>query len=378
VHVPFCSSICPYCDFAVTKGADSRGAAFVEGIERELQLVQEPESAVFDSIYLGGGTPSALGSDLLERLLSAVRTRFRFNDDTRVFLEANPEDVDRAAIRTWRRLEVHTVSLGVQSFHDETLGFLGRRHDAAAARRAVTLANDGGFGCVSLDLIIGIPSSVPSALSGLEESLDEAVALGPQHVSCYQLTLHPGTPFGRARAKGNLRELDEAGQHVAFSLLQRRLMEAGFEPYEVSSFAVAADYRSRHNRKYWAHHPYLGLGPSAHSFWGARRWWNEPELDVYLTLVEASRRPVVGEEDLSRSALALEHLMLGLRTTDGVDLLDFQRSFGVDLLDLNRDRISRLQREGRLRVEAGRLRPTPDGLAVADGIVAALDLGAIS
>ena len=378
IHVPFCSAICPYCDFAVTTGAEQLGASLVEGIERELERADPPPNVGFDTIYLGGGTPSALKPALLARLLESVQGTLRFEEDTRITLEANPEDVDGERVSAWRQLGVHTLSLGVQSFHDPTLRFLGRRHCAKEARLAVETALNEGFECVSIDLIFGLPESVSSAPEGLDRSLGEATALSPPHVSCYQLTFHGATPFGRAQAEGRLKELDETSQHGAFALVHERLAEGGWEAYEVSNFAAAPRFRSRHNQKYWSHTSYVGLGPSAHSFRGSRRWWNERDLKRYLALVEAGRRPIAGTESLSASDLALEYVMLRLRTSEGLSLRDLESRYGVGLLSSNEQRIARLVDEGRLLLDDGWLRPTVEGLAVADGIVASLEVSVAS
>lgn len=358
----------------MTTGAEERGVELVEGIEAELRTLAAAREWDFDTVYLGGGTPSALPVELLERLLESLREALDLAPEARISLEANPEDVSERSSRAWRRLGVHTLSVGVQSFHEESLRFLGRRHDAAAGRRAVACALESGFDCVSVDLIFGLPESVPAASEGLETSLGQVEKLRPHHVSCYQLTFHDSTPFGRALGSGRLEELGEAGQVDLFSRLHERLAKAGWAAYEVSNFAMSPRYQSRHNRKYWSHVPYLGLGPSAHSFDGSRRWWNERGLDDYLRLVASGRDPVAGSETLISRDLALEHLMLRLRTTDGLVLSEFVERFDTDLLAVNRARIQLLVDEGRLVLEGDRLRPTRRGLAVADGMAASLAL----
>jgi oxygen-independent coproporphyrinogen-3 oxidase len=382
LHVPFCSAICPYCDFAVLRGDAAARRRFADHLIAEIALAAPTWTAPapFDTVYFGGGTPSLLGTDDLERILAAARRRLPVTDDAWLFLEANPEDVTPEACAAWRGLGVRTLSLGVQSFGDAELRFLGRRHTGVDARRAIDLAIDAGFHTVSVDLIYGLPDQTAE---GWRRNLEAAVALAPQHLSCYQLTVHTGTPFGFRAARGQLVEIAEPQQAELFELTHTFLAAAGWPAYEVSNFACSADHQSRHNRKYWDHTPYLGVGPSAHSLAGdvttgsARRWWNERRTPRWERRVAAGERLVGGEETLGRGELALEALMLGLRTAAGIDLDRFAARYGVDLAAANVGLIGRLTAEGRLRVgeSGGRwLIPTLAGLAVADGLAATFDV----
>jgi oxygen-independent coproporphyrinogen-3 oxidase len=379
LHVPFCSAICPYCDFAVTRGGADRRAAYVEAAVAEAGLWAGRWRAAeaFGTVYLGGGTPSILAAGELERLLAALSRHLPVAPDARLFLEANPEDASPGKLAELRALGVSTLSLGVQSFDPRALKFLGRRHTPEEARRAVEAALGAGFPTVSVDLIFGLPEE-HQGLGSLEHTLEETVALAPHHVSCYQLTFHEGTPFGRGLARGVIRELPEPAQAAAYERVLEVLTAAGYEPYEVSNFARAtpdgADHRSAHNRKYWDHTPYLGLGPGAHSFDGRRRWWNSSDEEAWRRRIAAGERPVAGEETLSDADLALEALMLGLRTAEGVDLGRFRERFGVDLVARNWALVERLVGEGLVEVAEGRLRPTLKGFAVADGLPAGFDL----
>ncbi len=378
LHIPFCSAICPYCDFAVAVARrPERRVAFVEVLVAEIGMHGPGGPAAvdfggFDTIYLGGGTPSILRGEELARLLEALRRQLDVAADASLFLEANPEDVDLERLADWRRLGVRFLSLGVQSFDDRDLAFLGRRHDAATARRSVELALAAGFDTVSIDLIYGLPHHDTAAW---RPTLATAVELAPQHLSCYELTIHRRTTFGKRQARGELRELPDDAQAELFLLTHRSLAEAGYPAYEVSSFATDAAHRSRHNRKYWRHAPYLGLGPSAHSFDGRRRrWWNERLTPRYEKRIRAGECARDGWEELSDADLALETVMLGLRTPGGVDLARFAERFGVDLVAANRERLERLSVEGLLEHPPGRLVPTVRGLAVADALAAGLRL----
>jgi oxygen-independent coproporphyrinogen-3 oxidase len=240
----------------------------------------------------------------------------------------------------------------------------------------VATALSAGFDTVSVDLIFGLAGQTADAW---RRDLAAVVALEPQHVSCYQLTIHPRTRFGVLAERGQLSELPEEGQAVLFELTHRFLAEAGWPAYEVSNFARGPEHQSRHNRKYWDHTPYLGLGPSAHSLaFGegatARRWWNERATPQWEKRLAAGERPMEALEELGAKELVEEAVLLGLRTTAGVDLERMKTRFGFDLLATNEGLVARLVDEGRAVVSDGRLVPTLAGLAVADGLAAAFEL----
>jgi putative oxygen-independent coproporphyrinogen III oxidase len=327
-----------------------------------------PDSSTFeriDTIYFGGGTPSALVPEDIARILGAVRENLSVEDRAWVSFEANPEDVNPENVQAWQDLGVRFLSLGIQSFDADALKFLGRRHTAAEARRSVETARAAGFDTISIDLIYGLPGQ-PFEI--WKRTLEQAVALQPDHISCYQLTFHEGTPFGFRLAKGQMSELPEDAQGDIFLFTHEFLRDHGYPAYEVSNFARSTEHRSRHNQKYWHHVPYLGLGPSAHSFSGTRRWWNERKLGPYEQKIDEGERPIADGEELTRKDLALEALMLGLRTADGIAPGEFQERYGVDLWKQNEPLIERLVRENLLRIEADRLIPTLAGLAVTDSL----------
>ena len=385
LHVPFCSAICPYCDFSVLKAGIPARKRFVEHLIAEAPLAARawPEARPFDTVYFGGGTPSQLPPEDLARVVAACREHLKVAPDAWVFLEVNPEDVTPDACATWRGLGVRTLSLGVQAFSDDALRFLGRRHSAEQARTAVETASAAGFHTVSVDLIFGLPGQSPEAW---QRELATAAALEPGHVSCYQLTIHARTRFGVAAKRGQLSEMPEGQQAALFEITHGVLADSGYSAYEVSNFARGRDHESRHNRKYWDHTPYLGLGPSAHSFApsdagapSGRRWWNELRTPRWESRVATGERPVEAEESLGPKALATEAVMLGLRTTAGIDLDGFTARYGVDLVAANEALVGRLVAEGHLVVHAGPgdrrwLAPTASGLAVADGMAVAFEI----
>jgi len=361
----------------VLTGGAERRARFVEHLLAELKLWGKDRDAFpeIDTIYFGGGTPSALSPDQIGHILHGVRECLSIRDDAWIFFEANPEDVTQESARAWRDLGVRTLSLGIQSFDAESLRFLGRRHSPEQARRSFEMARAAGFDTVSIDLIYGLSGQTPEAW---RRTLEEAVSLDPDHLSCYQLTIHEGTPFGFRLARGKMTEIPEPVQADLFLLTHRFLSDHGLPGYEVSNFARGAGHQSRHNRKYWNHTPYLGLGPSAHSFSTARRWWNERKLKPYEVKVESSERPIAGSEELAAYDLALEALMLGFRTAAGIDNDRFLERYEIDLRIGNAGLIEKLKSEGLLRIEDSRLIPTLEGLAVADSLARDFELDPLS
>lgn len=365
VHVPFCSDICPYCDFAVVRNRAHAHPAYVASLVAELAARADEVAALgqVDTIYFGGGTPSVLRAAALEALIEALRAHCDLADDTVLMLEANPEDIDATRLAAWRALGIGVLSLGVQSLDEASLRFLGRRHTAAQACRAIELALEAGFDTVSFDLIYGLPEQQPA---DWERTLEQAIALGPDHLSCYQLTLEPRTSFARQAARHAFTPLPNSRRADLFFLTHDHLGAHGFDGYEVSNFARAAHHRSRHNQKYWRHIPYLGLGPSAHSFDGCIRAWNERHVRRWQRRLAETGSGQAGSERLTGRQLALEALMLGLRTRRGVDLGATRARFCVDLMSGNQARLDRLSAEGLLVRTGDRLCATLRGMAVAD------------
>jgi len=355
LHVPFCRSKCPYCDFySITEV--NLITAYLQALEQEAHRYREAFGD-FDTLYLGGGTPSLLTNAQLVTLMKNLRRHFHFAPDTEFTIEANPDDITREKLRLWRELGVNRLSLGVQSLDEAELRFLGRRHTAGQARQSLELARAAGFDHVGVDLIFGLPGQKQEAWVG---SLEQVLEFRPEHLSCYQLTLAPDTPLGRRAARGEIRPLEEEEERAFFLLTSRFLVERGYLHYEVSNFAREEEHCCRHNRKYWRHEPYLGLGPGAHSFDGGRRWWNFSSVEQYGSSLNTGKAPLAGAETLTPTQLRLEALYLGFRTREGVslDLLRPQPRWRTVLAEL--------RRTGLVRVADGRLVTTPQGMVVAD------------
>jgi len=383
IHVPFCRRICPYCDFSVLTGDRSWQSRYLQHLLLEIDLstgsgwpnlIHEPPRQPFDTIYFGGGTPSMLRPEDLGTILAAIRDQLPVRDDAWLFLEANPEDVTLEAATTWRQMGFRTISLGVQSFAEQNLSFLGRQHTPRTARQSLESAISAGFDTVAMDLIYGLPGQTPT---DWRRDVDAALAAEPHHLSCYQLTVHPRTPFGYRQQRGELAEMKNDEQAELFMMTHRILEEGGLPGYEVSSFAAGPEHHSLHNQKYWTHTPYLGLGPSAHSFAQHRRWWNPRKIKAWMAPLEEGRSPIESGEELGLQSLVLESLMLRLRTYAGVDFDALPGGTGQRLWEENEATIDRLVERGLATAERSCLRPTLRGLAIADTVARSLDLGCL-
>ncbi|MDR2912095.1 MAG: radical SAM family heme chaperone HemW [Alistipes sp.] len=319
IHIPLCKSRCAYCDFYKSTAAE-RAEEVVGALKREMAARREflPEGRL-DTIYLGGGTPSLLSPEQLRGLLGRAAELWDCSELREVTMEANPEDLTDEYIAGLAGTGFDRLSIGVQSFDDGLLRMMNRRHDAARAKDAVKAAQRAGFDNITIDLIFGIPEMTAAQW---ERSLDEAIDLGVQHISAYHLTIEPGTAFGQR----GLRPIDEAESERQYETLRRRLGDAGFEHYEISNFALPGR-RAVHNSAYWSGEPYLGIGPSAHSFDGARRReWVVADIGEYLAGVGGG--DIYDGETLSDRELFNERVMTALRTAAGLDLGAMEERFG--------------------------------------------------
>jgi oxygen-independent coproporphyrinogen-3 oxidase len=315
VHVPFCLTRCGYCDFNTYAGIDHLRVPYVDALRREVELAAPDWSRTpFVSVFLGGGTPTTLPIEVMRALLDGLRAAFAVTDDAEVTSEANPDTVDEAYLRGMRAAGVDRLSLGLQSFDPAVLRSLERLHSAESAIDAFGAARRAGFEDVNLDLIYGAEGET---LASWRSTLERTVALEPDHVSAYALTIEPATALGRKVAAGVTPAPDGDLQADMYGVACEVLGAAGYEHYEVSNWATPG-HRCVHNVGYWEGRPYLGLGAGAHSYRDGRRWWNVRPPQQYLDDVGAGRLPVGGEESLSEDERWLERLLLGLRTSDGV------------------------------------------------------------
>jgi len=337
-------------------------AAWLKGLGQEMRLYRDIFPA-FDTLYVGGGTPTVLDDVQLVQLFEMIYRSFEFTGDPEITVEANPNDITAGKLAVLRECGVNRISLGVQSFEDRDLLLLKRRHTAREAGQALELIRMCGIANLSVDLIYGIPGQT---LEGWLETLEKCLAFNPEHVSCYQLTVAGGTPLSEMQQRGMVRMPGEAAGESLFLAAVQCLEQAGYLHYEISNYARGEKNVSRHNRKYWQHAPYLGLGPSAHSFREGKRWWNCRSVAEYCRMLEKRMSAVSGEEVLTPEQLELEALYLGLRTRRGVeDTLLFSSSKRRALL-------AELLRENYVKIEGQKVVPTTKGFLVADRLAAVL------
>jgi oxygen-independent coproporphyrinogen-3 oxidase len=363
IHIPFCLSKCPYCDFYSSTSL-AAVPEFLQALYKETERYNKRFNP-FDTVYIGGGTPSLLSSQQLKNLLMKAKENFNLLSNTEITIETNPVDLNRSLLESMLESGVNRINIGVQSFDEKVLDFLGRRHSVKQAMSSVGDSRKAGFHNIGLDLIYCVPGQ---DIESWLDTLKQAVAFSPEHISCYQLTLEPKTPLGIRYKAGAFSIPGEELQHEFFIKTSQFLEGAGYLHYEVSNFARGKEHTSRHNQKYWDHSPYLGLGPAAHSFQCNQRWWNHRSLDQYLAAINDGYLPVEETETLTVEQLRLEALYLGLRTRKGISLQDFKNQYHYDLLAEKEKILSKLEEEGFVTIQDGTLHPTQTGLAVADSL----------
>ncbi len=377
IHIPFCSSKCWYCDFTSYVGREDACEPYLGALRREL-LLRLPawSQVIFDSLYVGGGTPTVIPANLLADFIGQTLALISKTHDIEVTVEANPGTLDEAVISRLLEAGVNRLSIGVQSWHTEELARLGRRHSPRAASAAITAARSAGCTNISLDLMLGLPAQTTSTW---DETLQRSLALQPEHLSVYTLTLEPGTPLAR-EAQTTALDLPD-GERCAelYEMARNRLAQAGYGHYELSNWArrrqgESADARypgfaSRHNLHYWHNERYLGLGVSAFSFDGFTRWGNTRLLDEYLDALGQNRLPVSEQESLSGREALGETIMLGLRLLDGVYWDELVARYGIDARAQYAHQIAELSAEGLLEADALGMRLTPRALYVANRVL---------
>lgn len=367
IHVPFCAKRCLYCDFFSNTEMRYK-APYLTALVREMALRAPYLSGEpIETIYFGGGTPSQLSASDFQLLFEAIQRYFTLSSDREITLEANPDDLSPAYIRSLRSLPFNRLSMGIQSFHEDDLRLLNRRHTAAQAIEAVDRCQQAGLTNLSIDLIYGLPNQTATAW---EDNLAQALALQVPHLSAYHLTYEEGTALYRLWKEGKVQPVEEDLSLTLFNTLIDRLAAAGYQHYEISNFAKPRCY-SRHNSSYWTGKAYLGLGPSAHSYNGQERTWNVSSLPIYIKGIEE------GEPQLEREVLDLptrynDFIITRLRTQWGIACDELISSFGEKWLVYCLKQAERALRQGLLIHEDGRLRLSRQGLFLSDGVMSDL------
>lgn len=386
LHIPFCKSRCSYCDFATDVWRSNDAVKlYADALCREI-LSEPPVSARgqslepnstppnwpaayaagsdIDTIYCGGGTPSLLEPKQVKQILETVRSKFNIAKNAEITMEMNPATVTAESLPAYRALGVNRASFGVQTFNDQHLKLLARGHDANDARTTFRLLRDAGFDNVSFDLIAGLPGQT---MDDWKRNLEEAVKLGPEHISLYLLEIHEGTPLAEQLRSGRRPLPDEDLAAEMYELMINRLADSGYVQYEISNFAKPG-FESRHNTKYWRLDPVYGFGVSAHSFDGTERYSNERDTAKYVAMIENAGLAEVTREEINSAS---EFIFLGLRLNAGIDLDEYRQRFQIDIEKTYRGEIERFLGHGLVEISNGRLRLTKKGMLFSNEVFAA-------
>lgn len=366
IHIPFCKSRCTYCDF-YTGTNESQIDAFVEVLCAEARMRAVEFSETIQTVYFGGGTPSRLHQKHFEQIFKTLYAVSSIHENAEITLEANPDDLSPDYIRMLPQLPFNRISIGIQSFNDDELKFLNRRHSAQQAIDAVKNCKKAGFNNISIDMMYGLPNQT---LDIWKKDLQQAIDLNIQHISAYHLIYEEKTRMYSLLQAGKIHPVDEEMSTQMFSELIETLTNAGFTHYEISNFGKTGCF-SQHNSSYWKGEKYIGLGPAAHSFDGNNRSWNISSLSRYIKNM-ASKAPERETEHLTLNQKYNEFILTGLRTIWGIDLQQLKIIFGERYSDFCMQNAQKYMDEHLLKTENGALKLTRDGIFISDGIMSEL------
>jgi oxygen-independent coproporphyrinogen-3 oxidase len=367
IHIPFCKQACTYCNFHFSTNLDLQND-FTVALLKEIALRKAYiQGDIIETIYFGGGTPSLLTSQAIYEILGSVRSHFKISQNPEITLETNPDDIDMNHLNKWKKAGINRLSIGVQSFFSEDLVWMNRVHNGEQAVQAVQDSKKAGFDNFNMDLIYGSPGLTDEKW---DFNLQKAISLEPAHISCYALTVEPKTALHNMIKTKKSVAVDQEKQASQFLTGIQKLEAAGFEHYEISSFARPGK-RSRHNSSYWQSKKYLGLGPSAHSFDGTTRQWNISNNALYIKSLTAGQL-IYESENLLPKDLLNEYIMTSLRTTEGLDLQHVTEHFGKENGRLLENNASAYIHSNQMEKKHEKLVLTRNGKLFADGIAAAL------
>jgi len=366
IHIPFCKKACHYCDFHFSTSLLQLNP-LLQALEAEVALRKNYLAEPIETIYLGGGTPSLIPQAAIHDLLECIHASFSVSTSAEITLEANPDDITAEQVAAWKMSGINRMSVGVQSFHPHLLQWMNRAHDANQSVEAISLLQKGGFENISLDLIYGCPNQSDESW---EKDVRETLALGVPHVSCYALTSEPNTALWHMIKKGDTPQIQSEQQARQFILLMEWMQSAGYEHYEISNFSLPHQ-RSQHNSAYWKGVPYLGIGPSAHSFNGHEREWNISNNAGYIESIGKGMIPST-KEILTTTQQVNEYIMISLRTMEGISLVQIANRFGDVIPEQMMHDAHPWIREGLLKLENQYLILSRAGKLMADRIAADL------
>lgn len=368
IHIPFCKTRCIYCDFYSTTRSAEQKASYVQTLCQELKMRKDYlKDEAIETIYFGGGTPSLLEKQDFALIFNTIREHYGLEHCMEITLEANPDDLTPEYLAMLTTFPFNRISMGIQTFDDATLKLLNRRHNAQTAIEAVGRCRAAGFWNISIDLIYGLPGETRERW---ENDLRQAIALNVEHISAYHLIYEEDTPIYNMLKQHRIHEVDEDSSLDFFTLLIEHLQKAGYEHYEISNFCRPGMY-SRHNTSYWKGIPYLGCGPSAHSFNGTTREWNVSSLDLYIKGIEENQR-AFETEFLAPATRYNEFIITTMRTTWGTPLEKLKQEFGNEMWVYCRRMAAPYLKNGKLEEHDGALRLTREGIFISDSVMSDL------
>lgn len=366
IHIPFCKQACHYCDFHFSTSMKKKDQ-LISALAKELELRKDEfKSTTVETIYFGGGTPSVLSTKELQLLIDTVYLNYTVTNSPEITLEANPDDLNEDTIIALSKSPINRLSIGIQSFYEKDLKLMNRAHNAKEAKRCLQLATQ-YFDNISLDLIYGIPNSTNAEWL---DNIQTALSFGVPHISSYALTVEPKTALASFIAKGVIDNVDDDLAHEQFHILIEQLNQAGFDHYELSNFGKKGFY-SKNNSAYWLGKPYLGIGPSAHSFNGEQRAWNVKNNAIYISKINLNQLPLE-VETLTVNDKYNEYVMTGLRTIWGVSLDNIEKQFGKSFLEYLLQQANQYINKQMLYIEDNNLKTTKTGKFLSDGIASDL------
>jgi oxygen-independent coproporphyrinogen III oxidase len=364
IHIPFCKQRCTYCDF-YTEVAPQFIPVLIDSIVRELNIRKDYlQNSPINTIYFGGGTPSILSNEQFLLIFEAIYRLFTVAEDAEITFEANPDDLTPGFLTSLQALPFNRISIGIQSFDDKDLKRINRRHTSKQAVEAVKNAQKAGFGNISIDLIYGLPFQT---LEAWGDQLDMALSLNIQHISAYGLTYEEGTELWKQRENGEIEVVDDLVMNEMYLLLLDKIKTKGFEAYEISNFALPG-YQSRHNSAYWKQEPYLGIGPSAHSYDIVSRQWNIASITDYIKAIN-SGSDFYEREELSLNDRYNDFVMVSLRTAEGLDVKIMEKDFGPELAGYCLQNIKTFMDSEQVYYSEGKLRLTAEGIHISNLIL---------
>ena len=364
IHIPFCIKKCDYCDFYSIPMCNVV-PDYIDALIKEIYLRSDKNKRI-DTIYFGGGTPSVLKVKDIRRIYEAIQLSWKIDPQSEITIEVNPGTVSKEKITELKSIGINRINIGIQSFHEKYLKILGRIHTSKESFNAINLAQKAGFKNIGLDLIYGIPDQTPDEW---EKDLDMAIDLNPEHISSYLLTYEPGTIIHKKKINKTIVPLTDNIIAQMMNKLIFKMETNNFDHYETSNFASSADFRSKHNQKYWKQVPYIGIGAAAHSYYKNTRYWNHSNVNAYIKKIYQNLLPTENSEKLTINQQIIESIFLGLRSKEGIIVKDFETKFKSNFYELFSEPLGHLIKDSYIEYSSFYCRLSRSGHFFLDSIV---------